>query len=223
MRNLDGWADYKPPGDDDNLLTIRPGRQIRVGVSIERRRRPSGCGGERSTPPNPATGPTKADTVTFGCVDAKGDAGRAEMPAPAHRVGYGDTGTARFYRLFDNVAWPAWRREADTDAVPLHGTDFGTRVADELDRTAESASGHVYGDIDGKVAFRRQDWMVWPGTDPPDARSATSAAGDVCPSGWEIRFGRDDITTVAIVGRDGETPLVMDEPRGRRRLRHRNL
>ena len=87
-------------------------------------------------------------------------------------------------------------------------------MTSELDRTAESASGHVYGDLSGKVRFRRKDWMVWTTGAAPDATIGNIAAGDVCPSGWTVRFARDDLTTRVIVGRDGEEPTVMDNPEG---------
>jgi hypothetical protein len=146
--------------------------------------------------------------VTFGCIDAKGDAGRAKIPRTLAPVGEGEAGYQRIGRTLTNGGWPARRRALDVDDVQLLGTEFGTDVAAELERTAESCSGHVYGDLAGRVAFRRKDWMTWPGTAPVDATIGNVAAGDICPSGWEVRFGRDDLTTVVTVGRPDETPLV---------------
>lgn len=210
VRNGDGWADFKPPsGPQDNILTIRPGRQVRIGVKVA------------AAPPQwlwrgvldftePGYVPNEGDIVTFGCIDAKGDAGRADMPKTLTPVGHGEDGWQRFERILDNVSWPVWRRKHDEDGVQLGGTELGARAASELDRTAESVSGHVYGDTDGKVTFRRKDWMVWAGSTPPDAVIGNIGSGDVCPSGWEVRFSREDLTTRVIVGRADETALVID-------------
>jgi len=216
VRNSDGWADYKPPpasGAQDNLLTIRPGRQVRIGVSI--------AGGPahwlwRGTIDytEPGYQPDEGDIVTFGCIDAKGDAGKAEMPKTLEPVGNGEAAYLRVRRILDNVLWPAWRRQLDVDTIQLGATDLGTRATSELDRTAESARGDIYGDVNGKVRYRRSSWLFWIDGTPPDATIGNGATSDICPSGWEVRFARDDMTTRAIIGRDGETPLVMDNKTG---------
>ena len=207
VRNLTGWADYTPPGEFDNVLTIRPGRQVRVGVSINNGPAQWLWRGVIDVT-EPGYLPGEGDTVTFGCIDAFGDAGRAEIPRTLTPVGSGEAGHQRVARTLNNAGWPAHRRALDVDNVPLLPTDYGTQVADELKRTAESCSGHIYGDLAGKVRFRRKDWMTWAAAAPPDATVGNIGADDVCPSGWEVRFGRDDLTTVAIVGRNSETPLT---------------
>ena len=211
VRNPNGWADYKPPGEHDNLLTVRPGRQIRVGVSV--------AGGPTQwlwrgviDTTEPGYEPGEGDVVTFGCIDAKGDAGKAEIPRALEPVGYGEPAFWRVWRILDNVNYPPWRRKSDEDGVELGATEFGTRAGAELDRTADSASGHVYGDLEGCVVLRRKDWLVWAASDPVDATIGNISGGDVCPSGWEVRFSRTDITTRVLVGRSGETPLVVDNP-----------
>jgi hypothetical protein len=90
VRTVDGWADYPQSIADllagDTLLTIRPGRSIRVGVQI---------GGD---PPvtlwagyideaNPTYDPTDGARMTFECVDAKGDVGRADLAKLAAPAG----------------------------------------------------------------------------------------------------------------------------------------
>jgi hypothetical protein len=212
VRNLDGWADYKPPPPGaDNLLTIRPGRQCRVGVAFLADGVPHWLWRGVIDTTTPGYQPGEGDVVTFGCIDAKGDAGRAKMPRALTPVGAGEPAYYRISRTLDNIKWPKWRRALDVDDVQLHPTEFGTSAAAELDRTAESASGHVYGDLNGRVCFRRKDWMFWNNTAPVQATIGNVEAGDICPSGWEVRFGRDDITTRAIVGRTDETPLVVDD------------
>ena len=77
VRNLDGWADYKPPETVDNLLTVRPGRQVRVGVSIGGEWVP---GVEPPIDPPPATFPIIAGSNTeFGANLSAGNA----IPSPA--------------------------------------------------------------------------------------------------------------------------------------------
>ena len=154
--------------------------------------------------------PGEGDTVTMGCIDAKGDAGRVEMPKTLAPVGAGEVGSRRAKRILDNVKWPAARRNLELDSVDLGPTELGTRASAELDRTAESSSGAVYGDTAGKVHYRRKDWMVWASSAPVDATIGNGSSSDVCPSGWEVRFARDDITTRAIAGRANETPVVLD-------------
>jgi len=207
VRNLDGWADFRPPADPDNVLTIRPGRQIRVGVQVDGAATQWLWRGVIDVT-EPGYRPGEGDIVTLGCIDAKGDVGRGRLPTTAAPVGDGDKGYQRVARTLNAAGWPAARRRLDVDTVAMLATEYGSQVADELDRTAESVSGHVYGDLAGRVVFRRRDWMTWPGTTPVTATIGNVGAGDVCPAGWEQRFGRDDLTTVAIVGRPGETPII---------------
>ena len=210
VRNLDGWADYKPAGANDNLLTVRPGRQIRVGVQVA------------AGPPQwlwrgvvdttePGYDPTEGDIVTFGCVDAKGDAGRVAMPQTL------DPGRLRRGRLSTVLADPRQHRLAGLaprlrrrrrrcwappSSVPRPPTSStappnpppATSTATPPARSTSAA---------------RTGWSGRTGA-PVDATIGNIGAGDVCPSGWEIRFGRDDLTTRVIVGRPDETPLVMD-------------
>jgi hypothetical protein len=157
----------------------------------------------------PGYDPLFGDTTTFACIDAKADAGRVTMPRTLEPVGYGEVGSTRIKRILDNAWWPVARRSIDTDDVTLGATELGGKAIDELDRTAESASGHVYGDLNGKVRYRRKDWMTYAGGTPADATIGNIGAGDVCPSGWEYWFARDDLTTRVLVGREGETPLVL--------------
>lgn len=158
--------------------------------------------------------PDEMPTVTIGCIDAKGDAGRAQMPKALGPVYHGDLGHVRFWRILNVVSWPEWRRDFTPDTVTLGATEFGSSAASELDRTAESASSYIYGDTAGRIAYRKHDFMVWSNADPPDATIGNIDGDDVCPSGWEIRFNREDITTRVIAGRQHETPLIMDNPDG---------
>lgn len=213
VRNRDGWADYKPPTTADNVLNVRPGRQIRVGVSI------AGAAPQwlwRGTIDTTEPGyiPGEGDTVTLGCVDAKGDAGRAEIPRTLVPVGAGETGSRRIGRILDNAGWPRARRAIDVDDIDLLETELGRQAAEELDATADSCSAAIYGDLAGRVAYRRKSWMAWPSGAPVDATIGNVAAGDICPSGWEVRYGRDDLTTVVVVGRPGQTPLVRTNSEG---------
>ena len=214
VRNLGGWADYRPPTPgDENLLTIRPGRQVRIGVSIAGAAPVWLWRGVIDTT-EPGYRPGEGDVVTFGCVDAKGDAGRAEMPRTLTPVGHGEAAHTRMHRTLNNVRWPTARRQLAVTDVTLLATEFGTRVSEELDRTADSASGHVYGDTNGRVCFRTKGWMQWAASAPVDDTIGNIETSDVCPSGWEVQFGRDDITTRAIIGRPDETPLVVDDDEG---------
>lgn len=207
--NTSGWADPNTtttPG----VLTVRPGRAIRLGVLHQ-------VLGYRCLfrgfidDMTPTYDEWAGDVVTLECNDALGEVNRAKMSPQPAPVGAGDTIPARITRLLDLVGWPTAKRDLSPSSDTLIGHDLGGQVADLMGQAADSGGGSVFGDYDARVAFRPRDWQTFmPGT-PPDGTIGNVAAGDVCPVRWDRPFARADITTRAIMGRDAATAVVLDD------------
>jgi hypothetical protein len=204
--NVTGWADPNtddPPGE----LTVRPGRPIRISVNhvvFGRRTLFRGFIDEMV----PTYNPDGIDTVELVCIDALGEVNRTKMVPLAVPVGAGETASARVARILDAAGWTP--RDVLPSPETLLATDLGGQVADLLGVTADSAGGVVFGDLSGRVAFRPRDWQTYVPADPVDA-TIGNVAGDVCPTRWERPFIRADITTRAIIGRDRETAVTVDD------------
>jgi hypothetical protein len=179
--NRDGLFDFPLSmadlADDPTLLSVRPGRSVRVGVQI---------GGD---PPqmlwagyidacNPAYDAVEGARMIVECIDAKGDAGRTEVAALATGVGAGETVTARINRVLSAAGWPTYRRAVETSGVTLIATELGGQAVDLLNVAADSAGGGVFGDLgvadgDPRVAFKGRDFLNYTNSDP-----ATGTIGD---------------------------------------------
>jgi len=207
--NRTGWADPNasdPPG----VLTVRPGRPIRVSVDHDVYGRRVLFRGFVDAM-LPLYTPSDSDTVELSCLDALGEVNRAKL-RPSLPVGNGETASTRTTRILDAAQWLP--RDIWPSSETLVATDLGGQVADLLGRTADSAGGAVFGDLQGRVAFRPRDWQSYlPGT-PVDGTIGNVDPSDVCPVSWERPFARADIATRAIIGRDAETAVVRDDTDG---------
>lgn len=208
--NATGWAD---PNTDDppGVLTVRPGRPVRVALVHE-------VFGSRVLFRGfvdamiPVYLPGENDAVELVCVDALGEVNRAKLAAGGPDVGAGETASARINRILTAANWAP--RDVQPSSEPLLATDLAGQVADLLGVTADSAGGSVFGDLEGRVAFRPRDWQTFmPGT-PLDGTIGNVEPGDVCPTRWERPYNRADIATRAIIGRDPETAVIVDDPDG---------
>jgi hypothetical protein len=117
--------------------------------------------------------------------------------------------------------------------------DLAGQAADVLARTAESAGGAVFGDLEGNVVFVPRDWETYLpdtpndgtiGNIPPDPNNLVDGAdnivwdganvvygtaeSDVCPTGWVRPFDRADIATRVVIGRDVATAQIFDDAVG---------
>ena len=63
---------------------------------------------------NPGFDAEVGDIVTLECIDAKGEAGRADIPAVDPPVGAGETIQARLNRICAGADWPTYWRHFDT-------------------------------------------------------------------------------------------------------------
>lgn len=165
--NSTGWADL-PTGTTD--LEVRTGREIRIGVDVD------GVGGtfwlwrgwlDRI---EPGYDPAAGDVVRFEAVDAKGEYGRADVPALASPVAAGEVANLRMKRVADAVNVPAQRRAFEASGVALIATRLGDRAAGLYDRVARSSGGAVFGDTNGVLVYRGRDWLVFPAGTVPDWR-----------------------------------------------------
>jgi hypothetical protein len=274
--NRDGWADFPrsmaEAEDDDTLLTVRPGRSIRVGVQVGGDPPVTLFGGYIDAA-NPTYDAVDGARMTLECIDAKGDAGRADLVKLAVAAGLHETVTARLTRILNAASWPSYRRQLDASNVAMRATTLGAKAIDLMDRAADSAGGQVFGDVGGDtrdpaVAFRGRDWLDYPASAPPvgtignfgwlespgywaepdlvedppgsglidpgtvglvedppgsglyliAGQWVPAVPADTCPSTWELEFGRDDVTTRAILGRQGEVERTFDDAAGIRLL-----
>jgi hypothetical protein len=216
IANGDGWADLlagaKPPG----VLDVRPGRSIRWGVQLDGGPRLVLWRGVIDAQTALYDGRlAAADTVTIDAVDTLGDAGRTVLVAVDPPVGAGETASARIGRVLDAVTFPASRRSIDVDYVPLVATDLAGPVVDLLTVTADSTGGSVFGDVAGRIVYRRRDWQLYMPGAPVDA-TIGNTAGAVCPTSYDVSFARAEMTTRAIVGPADGTPVVVDDAAAQR-------
>jgi hypothetical protein len=158
----------------------------------------------------PGYDPNVGDVVDVSCICAKGEAGRTELARLETAVGDGETVTARMGRYADGAAFPAHRRQFDPGATALAGTTLGGRVGALMDRSARSAGGDVFGDQNGMLVYRSQDWQAHAG--PPDAYIGNRGyPGEVCPNAWDVMFTRSDFTTRVNYGQSGQPVATLDD------------
>jgi hypothetical protein len=205
VANPGGLWDYPPTDPDDTaVLSLRPGRQIRVGV-VAGTAPPTWLWRGWIDATQPSYDPTAGPTVTVNCVCAKGEYGRVETLRVAAPVGAGETVHTRIGRIADQANVPAQRRLFDQSAVTLVGTQFGGRVTQLWDQAAQSAGGDVAGDNNGVVRYMARDWQTWgPNTVPDGFIGNRDVPGEVCPNSWEPLFNRSDFASRINYGRLGE-------------------
>ena len=210
VSNADGWADPTTAPTDPALLAVRPGRPLRWGMVVDGVRRVLWRGVIDAHGATYAGRLADTDVATLSAIDALGDAGTATVPAVDPPVGANETATARIHRILEAAGVDPARRRIDQANTAVVATGLGAQVIDLLAVTAESVGGAVYGDTDGAIVFRRQDWQVWTDTDPP-AGTIGNVDGAVCPSSWEVAFNRADLVTRAIVGSADTVPIVVND------------
>lgn len=210
VKNPGGMWDY-PPVNPATPLTIRPGRQARVGVVVD------------DDPPvwlfhgwidstQPAYLPHGDDVVVVDCVCAKGEFGRTDVPRTVALVGAGETVVDRLTRLANVAKFPAHRRRFDPSGVALIGTQLGGRAGQLADDAARGAGGDVFGDANGMLRFRPRDWQTrGPGRPLDGAIGNRGVDGEVCPNEWEIAFARSDFSTRVNYGRSGQDAAPIDD------------
>ena len=203
LNNATGWADVLPWSNDSLAFEVRPGRQIRFGVSVDGAA-PRWLYRWFIDSVDPAYEPMQeSDIVTVACVDAKGQVGKISVAETATPVGAGDTPNVRINRVLDAVSWPPGARDIVPSGVPLIETSFGTQVVDVIDRAADSAAGVVYGDSIGRIAYREIDWQNWPYDAGVDASIGNGliypVPGWLTPKIGQARANPPDLTGMSAV------------------------
>lgn len=212
LDNASGWADPST-STDPFVLSMRPGREIRLGVV-------HAVYGTRwlfrgfVDAMEPRYLPTDTDTVELSCVDALGEVNRAKVTPLASPSYADDTVNVRIGRLLDLAKWTSDRRRLDATGETLVADELGGQIADLLGQAADSGGGSVFADTTGDIVYRMRDWQVYvPGT-PPDGTIGNVDPADVCPTGWERPFRRADMSTRVIIGRDLATAQTIDDTAG---------
>jgi len=180
FRNVDGWADLTAAPADPATLTLRPGRQLRWGVTTPAGRHVIYRGYIDEAVP--VYEPYGTDVVACNMIDALTEAGRQQLEALEVAVGDGETADVRIARILDTGGWPTTYRSIDRTGIALQGTEFGAAAVDLIGEAAESAGGTVFGDLAGRVAFRARDWQTYLPDTPPAATIGNVGAGT--PGYW---------------------------------------
>ncbi len=212
--NVDGWADWPLSNDPDELLAVRPGLPVRVGVLVDGTTTHYLWGGYVDST-QPGYHPEDGEFVVLECIDAKGEAGRSFLGELAAPVGAAEASSARVNRVLTAANWPTYRRDIQANAVALRATTYGAQVVDLLNLAADSSGGACFGDVNGNVAFRQRDWQASSIlAEPAGIIGNTGDAAEVCPTEWELSFNREDISTRIVVGRPDEPPAVAVDSHG---------
>jgi hypothetical protein len=216
--NRSGWADLSGTPAEIKAMTIRPGREIRVGIEGRWGLPDSSVESVRwlfrgfVDVVQPAYDPVVSDSMTAECIDALGEVGVVKLPTLGEPgEGANETADVRVHRILNEADWPPERRVIDGSAVTLVATKLGSQALDELGKTADSAGGALFGNMDGGVTYRDRDWMLW-GDVPPDATIGNIDDDDVCPSGFEESFDRSELTTQVEIGRTVPSGAPAEKP-----------
>jgi hypothetical protein len=191
VANPDGWATWSPtsPGplavgawlrvraDDDVLFT---GAVLRVLDAY--------------TP----TGELAAELV---CVDPLARLGQVELP-PRVPEGAGDTAAERIGRVLDEVRVAAELRDLDPGGPVLTATTMEGSMADQAQRAAATAGGHLFADRDGRICYRDAGWLrTHPRSTTPVAvisnEPGTTPVADPTDLTWgtqELVWGTQELT-----------------------------
>lgn len=169
LDNRSGWADYPRLGHEEIYLPVRPGVQIRIGVALDGALDESALWKFRGfiDEANPLLDPLLGETVELRCIDAKGESGRGELAKVEPAVGAGEMVHQRIGRILTAQAWPSEWRNLEVAGVRLVATEMGQGVIDAINRASDSGGGSVFGDLDGKVAYRNYGWQAFPAAELP--------------------------------------------------------
>lgn len=200
LDNSTGWADLNPA--DMALVGIRAGRQIRVGVDHTTLGRHWKFRGYIDAI-TPDYDPGLGDIVTIECIDALGEVGRAKLKRLDAPIGADETGGSRIHRILDAAKWPAENRNVVPTSTLMLATDLDGQVLDLMSTIADSEGGAVFGNMEGQIAYRGNEWMMY----PPDQLNdgAIGNGGDpfvvVLPGVYTIMSGL--LTLTEVVGAAG--------------------
>lgn len=196
--NTTGWADQA--ADPDAILSLRPGRTIRVGIDHATLGRVWKFWGviDELNPKYVAHEPDEAVIVA---VDMLADANRAKLTPTGIPLDEEPAGQ-RVANILAAVPIPAERVRVDATSVTVRADDLDGQVADLVHQAADSGGGATYGAPDGLIYYRARDWQAYDPDLPPDATVGNVDPDDVCPVSFDRPFARADIATRVILRRD---------------------
>lgn len=200
--NSSGWADFTSPPEEAWVLSMRPGRAIRIGIDHAVLGRHVLFRGFIDAM-DPRYSPVDPDSVALSCIDALGEVNRAKLAALDEPAGQSESTTARVTRILDRVPWSQSKRKLSPVSTRLNASLLDGQVADLLGQAADSAGTVIFGDTSGRIVLRARDWLAYDPTITPDAVIGNVDTGDVCPTGWARPFARADITTRVLLNREG--------------------
>ena len=185
--NTAGAYDITATPTDPAVLSLRPGRQVRVGIALDGGA-PRWLGRWFIDAANPTYDPVLSDVVELACVDAKGQAGKVDVGAVVTPVGASETVTARIGRVLDAAGWhPAYRDIAACSTTVL-ATELGQKAVDLIDLAADSSGGAVFGDHLGPRRLQQSGLADLRPDEPVDA-----IIGNLPATGSDIVYGADDV------------------------------
>ena len=183
LDNATGWADFPPTVEPNPFdLTVRPGRQIRIAMSVDDAE-PEVLWRGWVDEANPTFDAEAGDIITLECIDTKGEVGHVDVAAVDPPVGAGEAVHTRIGRICNAAGWASYWRNFDTSGITLVGTTLDGQAADLLNRAADSGGGSLFGDIDAKLRYRNRDWQLWPADQLEDGTIGNSSqAGTTIPA-----------------------------------------
>lgn len=222
LENESGWADPRPapaiPDTGAPVLSVRPGRQLRIGFQHDTLGMIWLYRGYIDVM-EPLYSAADTDSVRFECIDALGEVNRVRLPGLAAPVGANESAAERVTRILDAAAWSS-KRTIRPSGTALVGTRLQGQTADLLGIAADSSGGIVYGDIEANIVYRNRDWQAY-GPGAPDATIGNVDSTDVCPVGWRRPYARANIVTRVLLGRSTDAdadpvvpPLQLDDTIG---------
>jgi hypothetical protein len=215
VSNEDGWADPIPPDDDPARLTLRAGRQLRVGVYDVDTDTTTWKWRGYIDAAWPRYDASLHDIAEVNAVCALGEVGRVNLVELVTPVGTSELANTRVIRILDAAKWPNAKRNIPVSGVTMLATTLGDSTANMLRIVADSVGGAIFGDTLGRVVLRGRDWQVWQTGDPTDATIGNIDPGDVAPVSWLPSNQRVDVITQVQLARNSDAaPTVWDDDEG---------
>jgi hypothetical protein len=91
-------------------------------------------------------------------VDPLARLGQIELPASAP-AGTGETAAERIARVLDAIGQTPDLRDLDPGGPLLTATTMAGSMADQAQRAAVTAGGHLFADRDARICYRSADWL----------------------------------------------------------------
>lgn len=199
LRNDDGWADMAGSPGSIGAVSLRPGRQVRIGIDVATIGIQWLFRGviDRVTPDYD---PAAEDVVKLDCIDMLGEVGSTKLTGTGPD-GHDDTFTERINRLLDLTGWPVEKRILADSPIRLVGTSYGAQAIDLLGVAADSVGGIVFSDEEGNIVTKTFGWQSYEEDDQPNGAIGNFVEGlpstpAITPEPYLVPLG-PPVTTVS--------------------------